>query len=205
MTLQEIQNLKFEDVEESILLLRLNKDEATTEELQAEFLIYKEELESWENDRLIKVDMRNRLDAIKDLRGAFHEADMIISNPAIEVKRILAEKDESTLIILELSYQEFLTSQELQAVKDQEDALADMLVDLCLGCVKIVMKHNIKLRLTGEQKDEQKVKYLDVFTALADWRPGKFKKAVILMEPDGVLATEEMRNDLLSFITKHGI
>lgn len=177
--------------------------------LEAELQELKNELTDIERARIDEInrvaDIRSRFNAISDIRGALNKAGLKIGNPALELKRIIEENDQFRLSALESAFSEFEAEQNEAKQKKEEMKIANALVDICLECVKIVMKHNIKNGLSKEQKDQQALDYSDLFDSLSKWRPGKLKSSISATTPDGVLVKQDLKDELLNFLSESGI
>lgn len=157
-------------------------------------------------DELARVeDIKTRFSAIKDPHSVFARLSKDIVNPALEMERIIKEKDEPALAQLESEFAAQQAERAEQATKDAKMAFAKGLVNTVHGCVEIIMKHNIDNGLSKTQKDQQASDYSDAFNALKDWRPGKFKSAITVLTPDGTLVTQELKDELLLFLSESGI
>lgn len=111
-TLEQIEQLKLEDVE-SIILMRLNLpegEEATEEQLQAEFEVYKAELIKVEEARVAEqsriADLHSRYDAMDDkglIQGLcdIQNPDAYFLNQILQAKK---EDAESMLADIEAKY-----------------------------------------------------------------------------------------------------
>jgi hypothetical protein len=103
----------------------------TQEELDAEFLVYKQELLDAENERLRKEDLKSRFENLKDMRGAFHSVHSE-PNPAIWLKQLL-ESDhseaETKMQELEAKDIELQPSVEEVEMKEWDDAITKELSD----------------------------------------------------------------------------
>lgn len=98
MTIEQIQDLKVIDCKD-ILMYRLSNSEATQEELDAEFILYKQELLEKEQSRLDEIarvkDIKIRLDSLDNLRDTHYSLNPTISNMKIFVKdSIMNNKDK---------------------------------------------------------------------------------------------------------------
>jgi len=177
--------------------------------LQAELTQYKQELAAVEQERLDEIarvqELTSRFNAIPDIRGAIQDLNAEIPNPALELKRIIGENDTAKLVQLEASSSSFQQKLADKATLKEQSDMVDGLVEICLSCIKIVMKHNIANSLTKEQKDQQATTYADVFTAIRDWRPGKAKSLITALNPDGTLVTQALKDELLTFLTSKGL
>lgn len=178
-------------------------------EFNAELENYKAELTQIENDRLNEIarveDIKNRFLSLQNIRPILSHLGLDIPNLALELKRIIKEDDQNFLSNLETAA--ITVDQEIEAQKQLENEMkiADGLIQLCLGCIKIVMKHNIRNSLTKEQKDQQALTYSDAFGALKDWRPGSFKSAITALVPDETLVKQDLKDELISFLEKNGL
>jgi len=177
--------------------------------MEAEFLVYQQELLDAENARLTEVarvqDIKDRFEAISDIRGAISQASLTISNPLAELQRIIDEDDQARLSLLETKGTEWDTAQSTKAAEDAEYAAYSSLVDTIHGCVKIIMKHNNNNTLTDAQLDQQATDNPSLFDALNKWRPGKFKTLVTALVPDGTLVQQALKDELLTFLTSRGV
>ena len=171
-----------------------------------ELIEYKGELTDAENARLAEVarieDIKTRFNAISDIRGAIGKAGLSIQNPAKELERIIEENDQDRLSAIELAWTAF---QSEDLVENQQDEVADKLINICHGCIKIMMKHNLKNGLSAAQKDQQAVDYASAMNALNSWRPGKFKSEITALTPDGTLVKQDLKDELLAYLTGNGI
>ncbi len=108
MTIEEINALTVLDVEEELLLrlgLEVNPDDGT---LEAELVIYKQELIDAENARIAaeierqrREDWKNRFESIKDLRAVLNDLGYKPSNMKIWARNIIDSKDETLLLEVE--------------------------------------------------------------------------------------------------------
>lgn len=85
-------------------------------EMEAEFLVYQDELRAVENERLRVEDIKTRLDDLKDMRLAFHTCHPDKANPAVFFKELLEHHDheyvEFTVAEMEAKDLELQPSQE---------------------------------------------------------------------------------------------
>lgn len=94
--------------------------------IEEEFEEYKQELIDAENARLAEIariqDIKDRFNSISDIRLTIDKAGLSITNPAIELKRIIEENDQSRLEVLEAASS--LASAEItkQSAKETMDA-----------------------------------------------------------------------------------
>jgi hypothetical protein len=202
VSLHENEELDFYDR----ILLHPSLVKPSLQVLQAELASYKSELEAIEQARLDEIarveGLTNRFNALVDVRGAITKAGLEIPNPAIELKRIITEDDTERLSLLESMDAAF---QAEDVPKQQRKRLAQGLLALINGLVQIVIEHNLANGLTSAQKDQQKADNAELFQHLQDYRPAKFKQAVDAVVPDGVLVTQDMKDELLAFLAANGI
>ena len=234
MTLDQIDNMTLEDnlwqmihrlvdivgLPEGEALLTLDEDDLlsdydriiinpifikpTLEELEAELILLKAELTAIEDARLAEIarvqDINDRWSAMTDIRAVTS-----IQNPALELKRIIRENDQAALETLEAAWVIHNQDMVVKAAEQQADEMLSQLLDSITGCIKIVAKFNMTSGLTSIQKDDQEEMYADVFKALKDYRPGKFKKYVTALIPDKTLVTQTLKDELLNYLTSRGI
>lgn len=87
----------------------------TTEELDAEFLVYKQELLDDENERLRKKNLEDRFYGLQDYRRAYHKLHPDKPNPALWIRDLKEQSDhadaESKISALEADETAWLTSE----------------------------------------------------------------------------------------------
>jgi hypothetical protein len=111
-----------------------------------------------------------------------------------------------------------LTDTELARLKAQADAAAeakllilkakeygDLVIPLCHRMIGKIAGANIVNQLTAAQKDQQRVDYGDLFQALLDYRPGKFRSLLMAATPDGVLVKQDLKDELLQYLSDNGV
>jgi hypothetical protein len=107
MTLQDIDLMQIEDHEYKLRERLLPNEEPTSEELAAEFEIYKDELRAEEEARLVELariqDIKDRWAGLADLNMTMMRLghDQTIQNYALELTRIIEENDQIRLAELE--------------------------------------------------------------------------------------------------------
>ena len=110
MTLEEIDNLSVEDVEQVLLYRLWNRMDPRPEnepnfyqpELEAELALYKSRLIEAENEKTRKEDIKNRFKNLKDMRQSFHSIHDQ-PNPELWLKNLLfASKEHAEAKIKEL-------------------------------------------------------------------------------------------------------
>lgn len=202
VSLHENEELPFYDR----ILIHPSLVKPSLEVLNQELAAYKSELEAAEQARLDEIarveDIKTRFEALVDVRGAIFKAGLDIPNPLIELKRIIAEDDTERLSLLE-SMDALYQSEDLP--KQQVKRAASNILRIINGCVEIVIFHNIANGLSTAQKDQQKADHAALFQHLQDYRPAKFRQAVEALVPNGVETTQEMKDELLAFLTANGI
>jgi len=179
------------------------------EVFNAELADYKSELEAAEQARLDEIarveDITNRFRALGNLRRAMEKADKNVPNPELLLKEIIETDDTQTLSALESYNIEAESEKAEKKAKEQLKATARGLLSLINGLIEIVIENNLANGLTSAQKDQQKVDNAALFQHLQDYRPAKFKQAVDAVVPDGVLVTQDMKDELLAFLAVNGI
>jgi len=173
--------------------------------MDAELVAYKQELTEYEQarlDELARVEaIKDRFEALNDVHGAFLQAGFNVRNPAKELERIILEDNNDMLDALESADVDFQ-----DVIEDQKfDEYASKVVDIVNMCVKIVIKHNLKNGLSTSQKDQQKASHADLFGDLNDYRPAKFKVKLAASTPDGVVVTQAMKDELLTYLSANAI
>jgi hypothetical protein len=177
------------------------------ENLEAELAQYKEELRVAEQARLDEIarvkDIKDRWSVITDIRGVIDAKTW--PNPAKLLEKIIKEDDQAELSNLENLWSIYLVD---KAAKDQEesrDQAIEHLFETIQGCIKMVALDNIARGLTSQQKDDQEAMYSNLFKALKDYRPAKFKSLLVEVVVDGTLVNQELKDNLLAYLASRGL
>ena len=174
-----------------------------------ELVEYKAELTAEEDARLAEVarvkDIKDRFNAIGDIRGALVKANINIKNPALELKRIIEEDDQSVLSALESAATEVVADENKKNNRKNKKQLGRIAVKACEACLELIAGFNITRNLTAEQKDTMATTYAPLLEALNQKRPGKFKSLVEGLTPDGTLVTDQMKTELLEELAEFGM
>lgn len=177
--------------------------------IQEELVAYKSELTAIEDARLAEIarvqDIKDRVGAINDIRGALLKASMVISNPAKEIERIIREDDQATLSTIESASTEVQADANKKENRKTKKKLGRIAVKACESCLELIAGFNITRNLTAAQKDTMASTYAPLLEALQQKRPGKFKVLVENLTPDGTLVTGQMKTELLEELTEFGI
>lgn len=185
------------------------RTEVSESELEAEFLIFKQELLDAENERLRKEDFRNRINAIEDLSGSFHSIHNDIPNHAKFLKDLEDHHDheyvESIISALESKDAELKTQKINEGKIQAKKKMGGSVRLICAELLDMVAANNIEKSLTGEQIDQMELDYSDILKALQNNRPAKAKDLIVAMDPDGTLVTMDDKAEYLAEFSKHGI
>lgn len=177
--------------------------------LEQELSDYKAELVAAENARLAEIarvkDIRDRFNAIKDIRGAINKANLSVTNPAIELERIVKEDDQVMLGIIETKAAEFDAEVAKNEVRSQRKALGRQSRLISEEILDIVAGHSIQNNLNPAQKDQMEVDFASILQALKVNRPKKAKALILAVQPDGVLVTQEMKDEILEVYSNNGL
>ena len=170
---------------------------------------YKAEETAKEDARLAEVarvqDIKDRFNAIEDIRGAFEKASITAKNPALELKRIIEEDDQTVLSSLESAATEFNSDKNKKKNREDKKKLGKIAVKACEACLELIAGFNITRSLTAAQKDSMATTYAPLLEALNQKRPGKFKSLVEGLTPDGTLVTDQMKTELLEELAEFGM
>jgi hypothetical protein len=203
MTLDQINNLTVVSVQQ-ILIARLEEKELEVTEitLKNELQLYKQELIEIENARLAELarinDIKSRWNSMPDIRLALTSLGNYIPNPAIELKRIIAEDDQDYLAQLESAYVIESNNLANKAIKEQRKNSGRIAREACLSALDIIAGYNIERNLTKEQKDQMLVNFSGILQALQSNRPGLALALITATEPDGVLITQEIKDEVIA-------
>lgn len=210
MTLEQINELTVTQVQDILgRRLRDKSEEINAINLEAELDLYKQELIAEENARIAEAnrirDIKERWSAMPDIRLAFNEIGSSVANPAIELKRIIAEDDQQMLSDLETAYVVALNKIAEERSKNAIRENGKMARECCFEILDVIAGWNIQRNLTKEQKDNMVVTFAQPLQALQVYRPGLAKSLIEEITPDNDLVTNEMKEDILSVFTKYNI
>ena len=181
----------------------------TTEELDAEFLVYKQELIDAETERLRKEDLSDRFEALDDMRSAFHNLHPDTPNPAVWLRDLIAQSDhadaESKLAALEAKDVELKAERDASTAIESKRSNGQLVRKICSEVLDLVAGNNLEKSLTVEQIDTMETTYSDIFKALQNLRPDKAQALISAMTPDGTLVTSEDKTEYLSEFAKYGL
>ena len=191
------------------ILLHPNLVKPSLEVLNSELVSYKQELTDAEQARLDEVarvdNIVSRFEAIDNLQGAMEESGLFFRNPALELKRIISEDDQERLELLESSLASFKDKESAKKIKSDRKEKGKLARQACEEVLEVVAGFNIERSLTKEQKDQMESENADLLQALMSKRPGKFKSLMVAKVPDGVLLTQEMKDEVLEVLAKYGL
>lgn len=204
-TLDEDEELTMYD--RFILHANLTKPDLPT--LETELVTYQDELRTIEQTRLDEIqrvtDLTNRFNAITDIRGAMYKEDTSEQNPMKLMEHIITQNDTDLLDSLESSGVTWDNEQSTKTTKEnrrklgaQARAITDELLDTIAG-------FNIENNLTSEQIDQLQTDHGSMLNALQAMRPALFKTMLLTVTPDGVLVTQDMKDELLDILSNHGL
>ncbi len=177
--------------------------------LNTELDEYKAELIAIEQarlDEIVRVEViKSRFEAIEDIRGAIFKAQLDISNPAIELERIIRENDQDRLQLLEQKHGDWAADQLVSGQKESRKDIGRKIRACCDEVLDVVVGHNVERDLTSEQKNMMAATFAPIMQALMGLRPALAKQAISAAEPDGILVTGNMKNEILDVFTKYGV
>jgi len=181
----------------------------TQEELDAEFLVYKQELIDTETERLRKEDLQTRFDSLDDMRASFHTLHPDTSNPALWIRDLISQEDhadaESKLAALEAKDVELKAVRDAEVVSETKRANGQLVRKICSDVLDLVAGNNLEKSLTVEQIDSMETTYADIFKALQNLRPDKAMTLITAMSPDGTLVTEDDKAEYIAEFQKYGL
>lgn len=181
----------------------------TQEELDAELLVYKQELIDTETERLRKEDLQTRFDSLYDMRAAFHNLHPDTPNPALWIKTLKEQLDhadaESKLASLEAKDAELKAASIAEQLSETKRSNGQLVRKICSDVLDLVAGNNLEKALTVEQIDSMETTYADIFKALQNLRPDKAMSLITAMSPDGTLVTEDDKAEYIAEFQKYGL
>jgi len=181
----------------------------TQQELDNELVMYKQELIVLEQARLDELGrvaaIEDRFYAIPDIRAALSEAEVVVSNPLLELKRIIEEDDQVRLTLLEQKYTTFKSSDDIVRAKKTRRLNGKKARTICSDIFDVIAGYNIENALTDIQKDQMEVTYSAILQVLSVNRPMKAKSLIVAIVPDGVLVTQALKDEILEVYSKNGL
>jgi len=183
----------------------------SSDDFDAEFIIYKNELIQEINNRYDELEriysITERYNAIEDIRGAINEAglDESIPNVKIELKRIIKENDITQLELLENSGAAFIGKEAIKAQKIVRKEKGKKARMLCTDILDLMAGFNLERELTSEQINELKTTFAAINGYLMSNQPWAAKVLIDAIEPDDVLVTAEIKQAILNEFTESGL
>ena len=167
------------------------------EEVEAEFVVYKQELlDAFDPYMAAKV----RVDALPEIRDLIHRRG--IPNAELEVKRILKENDSALLDQLEVEHAAYLPEKALADELRDDIRLGKFAKDVCDECLHVVRGHNKKANLTKNEIRQMKTAFADILEDLQDGMPVEAKVGI-----EGVTdpAYASLKAKLLKVFSNRGV
>lgn len=82
----------------------------------------------------------------------------------------------------------------------QKIALGEMTDNACTSVFKLIQGYNVDRKLTKEQKDQMIVLFAPALQAISVRRPLELKKYIQSITPDGILVTDDIKEDILTIL-----
>ena len=182
-------------------------------QLNAEFLVYQQELLNEENARLAEIarmqDLKDRVKALKDINRTHFNLNPDIPNVTLWIKENIYEADptsaENNLQALETEDANVKTAKDAQVVIDNKVATGQFVRKVCSYILDLVIGNNKEKNLTEAQLNQMEVDYANVFKHLQNYRPIDAKNAIVAMSPDGTLVTQADKDEYLAGFAKFGL
>lgn len=162
---------------------------------------YKAELSAVEQARLDEVarveDIKSRWGAIEDIRGAIAEAGIDVPNPAIEIKRIIEENDQAQLSLLESKGADAKVKADLQKSREERKELGKKKRRACEGALDVIAGYVDQSELDDAQIAQLESDFSQIAQMLRANYAATVKPLIEALSPDGVLVTQELKDDIL--------
>lgn len=162
---------------------------------------YKAELTVIENARLAEVarvkDIEDRFGVIQDLHGVFAKAGLLISNPLVELKRIIKENDQARLSLLESKNTEFIADNVKLKAKAVRKGSGKKARNACEEALDLIAGYNLEKNFTAAEITQMESDFGPVVGMLRAFRPTSAKVLIEAIVPDGTILTEEFKSEVL--------
>lgn len=176
----------------------------TQKQFEEELELYKKELTKKEEARLAEIErvekLKQRLAAITDIRGAFAGAGVKVSNPALKEREIIESNDVSLIKKLEQYNEKMKQVAAKEKVKAPRLAIGKAIRLMCNEFMDLVLGYNVERNLSAEQVTEMVITFGPILSLIQVFRPGEARVLVEEVKPDGILVTQEMKDDLLEVL-----
>jgi hypothetical protein len=151
--------------------------------------------------------IKNRWHSIIDIRGviALASLDSTIPNDAKELIRIINEDDTTQLEYFESLAVTVDADRVIMKAQESKQKDGAKKRELCYGILDLISEYNGENSLTEAQLDSMEVSFAQILVALQNVRPVKAKNLITALTPDGILVTQNMKDDILSIFTRYGI
>ena len=151
----------------------------------------------------------SRVENIKSRWYAMGDIRLILSgnitNPEIELKRIITENDQATLSQYEADYAVKSVVETKRTAINQKVKLGESALRCCTEILNYIAGHNLSEVKAESAVDAMEAAFAPILKELKNGRPYKAKKLISAVEADGVMVTQAMKDDVLLIFSKYGV
>jgi len=189
------------------LFLHRSFTKPTLAKYKAEFKKYKAELKAVEDARLADIakvkDMTARIAKLQD----FHSIQQLAGlpntpNSAVELKRILDDRDDATLAKLEAVLPAHLAKKAKDEIKRVRKDKGSKKKRVCEEILDLINGENDEAAKTEAEVDAMILSFKAIYDALKERRPAKVRRLVELIPYDGSI--DSLKDDILEELTDNG-
>lgn len=139
-----------------------------------------------------------RFNNISDIHGVFNTLNKTISNPLIELNRIINENDITTLELYESTWINTVKPfNDDYVLRKQKKETGKAIRKVCESVLDLIAGYNIESNLTAEQVTELENTFSTIAMYLRANRPFSAKPLIEAIVPDETLVTTEMKTAIL--------
>lgn len=130
--------------------------------------------------------------------GYWQAGDSVNPNEILMSLLVRKNDAEYTQLEDELTRIEAIASE--SNAKKQRENLGKLAVEMCQRAINVVAGYNITNNLTSAQKDQLESDFATIFDRLSKFRPAQARVLIEAVVVDGVLVTQEMKDELLEVL-----
>ena len=150
-----------------------------------------------------KLDWKNRVLFIKDARVLLIRCGNNEVNGQAVLNRIHKNKTPANLDLLDcIEAEKIKLDSENAIAKAKSDKIktGKQIRDVCQSAIDLIVGWNISNGLDEAQINSMQATFNKTEKALRDSRPGKAKKFALLINPDGIIVTEQMKLEVIELL-----
>lgn len=173
-------------------ILNENLGKPSLGRIENEFQEYKNELIRKKN-----LELKETWGQMKDPRMAFNELGELPVNTDMVLKEILENEDEPYLNSIVSAYSIAKEKQNKKDARRKKKDIGRKVRGMCESAMDVIIGYNVTRELTKQQQNAMKQAFKDIMDYLESYQPKAALELVELVTVDGVLVTQEMKDDVI--------